>query len=428
MKKILNIILTSFALLFIFNTLVEARIYIDITSPDIRKVPMAVPYFVDKNAPGTISDAGRKMADLMGRGLSLHGFISVLPPAIYGGSFEAPWKEVGADFVVLGQYSTAGNDIALEIRLINVADGQMIVGRKYRGAQDQRDTMILRFCDEIILSLTGEKGISQSRIAFVSDVSGHKEIHIGDILGENIRQLTRHRRLAVSPRFSPDNKRLSYTSYHSGYPFLYITNLDQDKRTRAVSRRRGLNLAPGWSPDGETLAITLSKDGNPDLYLMNTKGVVLRRLTKNAGINVSPSWSPDGKRIAFVSDRSGSPQIYIMEVNSGRTRRLTFQGNDNSEPAWSPKGDQIAYSSLMNGSNQIYLINPATGLPKKVTNISGNNESPAWSPDGRQIVFSRKKTDGSQKLYVVMRNGSNLRQLFSIKGNLSQPQWSGRLQ
>lgn len=406
----------------------QARIYIDITSPDIRKVPIAVPSFVDKNSPGVNSDGSREMAELMGRGLVLHGFMSIIPPAVYGDSFASDWKKVGADFVVLGQYSVAGNDILMELRLINGADGQMITGRKFKGSRRQSNKMILRFCDEIIEVLTGKRGISQSEIAFVSDAGGHKEIYIADVLGENIRQLTWHRHLAVSPRFSPDNQQLSYTSYHSGYPFLYITDLNQSKTTRAISRRRGLNLAPGWSPDGKTLAITLSKDGNPDLYLMDTRGVIVRRLTEDKGINVSPSWSPDGRRIAFVSDRSGSPQIYVMDVDSGRTKRLTFEGNDNSEPAWSPQGDLVAFSSRLNGGYQIYVINPETGISEKVTNLSGSSESPAWSPDGRQIVFSRKKTDDEQKLYIVMRNGSNLRQLFSIDGNLSQPHWSGRLQ
>ena len=64
-----------------------------------------------------------------------------------------------------------------------------------------------------------------SNIAFVSEVSGgHKEIFVADVLGRNIKQLTNHKDLAVSPKFSPDGKMLAYTSYHPGNPNLYITD------------------------------------------------------------------------------------------------------------------------------------------------------------------------------------------------------------
>ena len=48
-----------------------ARVYLDITSPDFRKVPFAVPYFVDKSRPGRVTKADRDMAKLLTRALEL---------------------------------------------------------------------------------------------------------------------------------------------------------------------------------------------------------------------------------------------------------------------------------------------------------------------------------------------------------------------
>ncbi len=387
---------------------------------------MAVPSFTDKERPDIVHDAGKQMADVMGRGLAFHGFVSIIDPKLYGDKQQTDWQVVGAEFVVLGQYTTKGSDVVLEIRLVNTQEGRMVLGRRYSGSWTQHRQMVLKFCDEIINHLTGEPGISLTEIAFVSDRTDHKEIYLADVLGDDIRQVTKHQNLAVSPRFSPDGLRLAYTSYHRGNPNLYVTDLSQSKTTRAISRRKGLNMAAAWAPDGKTMAITLSKDGNPDLYLMNLQGEILQRLTANEGLNVSPSWSPDGKKLAFVSDRSGTPQIYILDIKTKAVRRITYVGNENTTPCWSPTGEWIAYTGLIEGSHHILIISPDGGSPLQLTSGSAEHESPSWSPDGRQIAFTRR-VNGTQRIYAILKNGKGLRALFDMKGDQSFPQWSPRL-
>lgn len=426
------IILSFLALSLCLAAGAEARVYLDITSPDYRKVPMAIPYFVDKLHPDQNDKTGRELAGLLSEGLGFHGFINVLPSDSYKGSQDTDWRALGADFVILGHYSLDQTAITMELRLLNILEGQLLIGRRYHGPLEKREDMVLRFCDEAILQLTGERGISLSQIAFISDASGSKEVYVADALGRHIRQITRHDNLVVSPRFSPDGSQLTYTSYHRDKPVLYVTDLSQDKTTRPISWRDGLNHFPAWSPDGKTMVVTLSEDGNPDLYLTTARKMksgeakpidILERLTINAGINVSPSWSPDGRRLAFVSNRSGTPQIYIMDMTSKAVTRLTYQGTYNTDPSWSPKGDWIAYAGRDEGSYHIFIIRPEGGTPLRLTNSQGNHESPSWSPDGRQIVFSRTRND-KQQLCVMLKNGSGIRVLFPGKGKQSQPQWS----
>jgi len=405
---------------------VNARVYIDITSAQTRKVPVAVPYLEEEARPGLLQEPGKQMADLLGRALDFHGFIGIVPPEKYGGGMQADWAAVGADFVVKGQYSRTASGMEVDLKLIEVQGGRMILGRRYRGTWEKRRFMLLKFCDEVILELSGEQGVSLSQIAFSADTTGHKEIYLADVLGDEIRQVTSHGSIAVAPRFSPDAALLAYTSYHRGSPALYITDLSQNRTTKPLSRRKGLNMAPGWSPDGKTLAITLSVDGNPDLFLMDTNGQILARLTKDAGINVSPSWSPDGKSICFVSDRTGNPQVYIMDVSSRMVRRLTYQGNYNSSPNWSPKGDLITYSGHDEGSNHIFTIDVDGKQIKRLTDSWGDYESPCWAPDGRQIVLSRKRKDAVQ-ICAIFYNGTGLRPLFKLSGRQNFPQWSPRL-
>lgn len=425
-RRPIAVLFAAAALFVVMAQSAQARVYLDITSADFRKVSVAVPYFIDKLRPDRQQEAGGKMANLMSRALTFHGFVEIIDPATYGGYQTFDWQSIGAEFTVLGQYEIRADGIVLEMRLVDIHEGRMILGRRYRGAFTRHDEMIKKFCDEIVLKLTGEKGISLSEIAFVSDATGHKEIYLADILGQDVRQVTRHEYIALSPRFSPNGKLLAYTSYHRGNPNLYVTELGQLKKTQAVSRRNGLNMAPSWSPDGSTMAITLSKDGNPDLYLIDNAGKILRKLTSGEGINVSPSWSPDGKQLAFVSDRSGSPQIYIMDVRSKKVKRITYLGSENTTPNWSPKGDWIAYTGRVNGNLQVLMIRPEGGTPIQLTQSWGDHESPSWSPDGRQVVFTRKRYD-KQEICAIFKNGTGLRPLFAVKGNQSNPQWSPRL-
>lgn len=403
----------------------DARVYLDFNSPNFKKVPMAVPYFLHKNQPDYEDRIGKEFAVLMTRGLELHGFIEVLPLSSYNGRQESDWSALGMDFVIQGAYAMAGEDITIEIRLLDILEGRMIFGRKYSGPVSKQRDMILTCCDAVIKQLTGVEGISRSRIAFTSDVTGFQEVYVADLLGDAVRQITKHRRLTVSPRFSPDGKLLTYTSYHTGNPNLYITDLAQSKVTKAVSRRPGLNLAPAWSPDGKTMAITLSEDGNPDLYLIDTQGKILRRLTSGSGINVSPSWSPDGKSLAFVSDRSGTPQVYTLDLRTSRSTRITFNGNDNSEPSWSPDGEWLTFTGLIDGSYHINIVRKDGSSLIQLTRFAGDHESPSWSPDGNMIVFSRR-LDDKQMLYTIFKNGTGLRRLFAIDGKQKYPQWSVR--
>ena len=422
----LGMILVGLSLLLGFAGPARAIVYLDITSANFRKVKVAVPYFVDKKQPAVINDGGKKMADLMGRALAFHGFMEIIDPSAYGGSQTWDWPSLGAEFTVLGQYEITAEGLILEMRLNEIQSGHMILGRKYQVPVSKYQECIKKFCDEVILKLTGERGISQSQIAFVSTATGHKEIWLADVLGDNIRQVTDHEYLAVAPRFSPDNKWLAYTSYHRNNPNLYITALSTLRTTRAISRRKGLNMAPAWSPDGSVIAITLSKATNPDIYLIDINGNELRRLTNGEGINVSPSWSPDGKKLAFVSDRSGTPQIYVMDVATKAVHRITYVGNENTTPSWSPKGDWIAYTGRVSGNtHQILLIKPDGGTPVQLTQTAGDYESPSWSPDGRQLVFSRKRNN-KQELCVIFKNGMGLRPLFNLRGAQSMPQWSPR--
>ncbi len=91
-----------------------------------------------------------------------------------------------------------------------------------------------------------------------------------------------------------------------------------------------------WSPDGRRIAFTSDRDGNAEIYVMNADGSGQTRLTDNSAWDDAPQWSPDGKRIAFESDRDGDDEIYVMNADGSGQTNLTNNSAYDAGPHWSP--------------------------------------------------------------------------------------------
>lgn len=408
------------AALSIWTSTAHARIYVDITAPGMTKIPIAVPYLnvVPQNIE--YEQLGRKVSDVLSNDLTFHDFFSVLDPNQYGGRADADWSKFQINYLVKGSIAASGNAMVVDFQLIDMSNKNTLVSKHYTGLISDYRFIAHRFCDEIIMAITGEHGVSLSKIAFVGPNGRFRDVYTADFDGADAKIITNEKSFVVSPRYSPDGKYIAYTSYRYGKPQIFIKDLATG-RTKRISAYRGLNISPAWAPDGKRLAVTLSKDGNPDIYLIDTAGKILDRLTHGPGINVSPTWSPDGKRLAFVSDREGTPQVYIYDMALRTVKRLTYDGHYNTDPQWSPRGDQIVYASRIGGQFQIFTISPDGGDPTQLT-TSGDNENPSWAPNGRMILFSSNR-QGIKALFVMQANGADQRLLIRRNGNLTIPDW-----
>ena len=410
----------------------ESYQYIDIRNPFLRKIPLAVPLF--KNAVGgpREEDSSRKAADFMASSLDFTGYFKILDRAAFlfdpqksgVGATDINfqnWTVVGAELLITGLFEQSGDNVSMELRLFDTVRGRQALGKRYSGNVSEIRKMVLRFCAEVIQFLTGNKGIFNSKIAFVSTGSGKKEIYICDFDGYNPTRVTYNDSISLFPSWSSDGQYIAYTSYKGGKPDIFIRNLT-DKRETVISQP-GINITPAWAPDRFELAATMSFSGDQEIYLLTGTGKMIKKLTNNKGSDVSPSWSPDGKKIAFVSNRTGGPQIYILELDSGAERRLTFEGKYNTQPSWSPRGDKIAYSGQVGGMHQVFVIDTEGRSPMQLTRNGGDSESPSWSPDGSLIVFNSTR-EGPSRLYVMTAFGTDQRRLMLLNGEQTNPKWS----
>jgi len=410
-------------------------VYIDINAPYLRKIPSAIPVFKDMTGGGSQGHLVRILSDLLTESISFTGFFEILDPEsfledpkeaglVQHGINFTNWTVIGAELLIKGGFKYSRDLLEVELRLFDTFSGRLMVGRRYTGRLEDHRRIIHRFCDEVILRLTGHPGIFSSQIALVSTTTGAKEIYIADFDGYNPRQFTRTETITLFPAWSSDGRWLAYTDYRRGKPELFVRHMKEQKGT--VVSFEGSSITPAWVPGQFALAASLSHEGNPSIYLLSGQGKILRRLTHHWGIDVAPTWSPDGKRFAFVSNRSGSPQTYIKNMEDGNVRRLTYKGRYNTSPQWSPRGNHIAYVGLSNGSSDIYLIGSDGRGPIQLTQNAGNNESPTWSPDGTLIAFSSTR-EGPSRIYVMNANGTDQRRLLVLKGEQSNPSWSPRL-
>ncbi len=239
--------------------------------------------------------------------------------------------------------------------------GGGILHKDYTGQTRQS---VHQFANDLVETLGGQKGIALSKVAFVADRTGHKEVYLCDYDGANVFQLTHDNAISVSPALSADGRRLAYTGYQSGYADIYLVDLGTGARNRII-KFPGTNSGAAISPDGNHIACTLSKDGNPEIYVTGINGDSPFRLTHSRGVESSPTWSPNGSEIIYSSDERGNPQLYRISAGGGSGRLLPTGFGYNTQPNWSPDGRKVSFNVRSGGGFQVAVLDLDSGSTHK---------------------------------------------------------------
>jgi TolB protein len=307
-----------------------------------------------------------------------------------------------------------------------------VLGKQYNEAasEDMARTVAHRFADEIISRLGGGiNGIAETKIYFVSTRSGSKEIWAMDYDGQNQHQVTHLGSISLSPRISPDNSRIAFSSLgRDGWSIrMYSLELGRMVNFPAGSAG-GSNLSPAWSSDGTKIAFSSSRSGDSEIWISDAGGGNLHKVTALQGPNVAPVWNPrTNTALAFVSGRTSEPQIYTMDQDGSNIQRITDSGYAVS-PSWSPSGGLLTFSWNRKygpgdpGGQDIYVFEIASMHWLQVTHESGSNDFPSWAPDTRHIVFQRTIGHRTQ-IWTMLADGTHQQELTHT-GDNSMPNWS----
>ncbi|UVI40293.1 amidohydrolase family protein [Qipengyuania spongiae] len=179
-------------------------------------------------------------------------------------------------------------------------------------------------------------------------------------------------------------------------------------------------IQPRFSPDGRRIAFTSDRGGGDNIWLMDLNGANKQQVTKeNFRLLNNPTWSPDGRYIAakkhFTTERSaGTGEIWLYHVSGGGGVALVERANEQlqkelGEPVYAPDGSAIYYTRNVSPGNtfeyaqdslqSLFEIERYDLATKEVTTaISGFGGSvrPQPSPDGTRLSFVRRDKDTSQ--------------------------------
>ena len=272
--------------------------------------------------------------------------------------------------------------------------------------------------------ITGQRGMAQTRIAFIRG----NIVRLIDSDGEQEQTLPMVGS-AMSPSWHPSGTMITYNTF-GPESRIVIVDLRTGRARDFGFQRNTTNVTPIFTPDGKSIIYSLSSETGADLYSVPIDGDAFpRRVTVGRGsMNVQPSFSPDGNRLAFMSDRTGHPEVYIMDADGTNSDIFTAfdfgDQNYRASPDWSPDGRQVTFQSRIDGRFQIFTMTVRDRQARQLTS-EGENEDPSWAPDGRHLVFASTRS-GTRQLWILDTESGRLRQLTQAGGS-RLPAWSPRL-
>jgi TolB protein len=317
-----------------------------------------------------------------------------------------------AQYLVSGSHN--GN---VQGRLTDQNNKNTLLSKAYSGSSPRRQ--IHAFADDIVQTITGVKGIAQTKIAFKVDTGAKSEIYIADYDGFNAQAVTKDENLVAAPCWVPGRLALYYTSYKFGNPDIFSHDLASGQR-RAIAKYSGLNTSAAASPDGKKVAMILSKSGSPDVYVCDADGGNLKRLTSTKEDESSPCWSPDGQWICFAAKvRERRSLCKVRASGGGEVLRIPTVGVLNpTEPDWSPDGKWIVFTAMMGGF-EICVVPAQGGDARQLT----SGEDPGWAPNSRTIIFARRQA-GRRVLSLLDVPTKQTKDVSRVSGSNSQPSWA----
>ena len=225
----------------------------------------------------------------------------------------------------------------------------------------------------------------------------------------------------VQPRFSPDGKRIAFTSDRGGGDNIWIMNRDGSDKKQVTKEDFRLLNQPSWSPDGRYIVakkhFTTGRSlGTGEVWVYHVSGgggvaLVKKPNEKHQKELGEPIYAPDGKSVYFTRNITpGGQFIYAQDSNTdlfnieeynletGETTTTVSGYGGSVRPAPSPDGTKIAFVRRERAKSKLYVKDLATGKEQKIYDdldqdvqetwaVTGVYPNMDWTPDSRSIVF-----------------------------------------
>ncbi|MBN9223032.1 MAG: Tol-Pal system protein TolB, partial [Mesorhizobium sp.] len=317
LKPLLMVAAMAMGIISVATLPARATLELNVNKGNVEPMPIAIPDFQ--------GELGAQISAIVTADLKRSGLFAPIDKAAFVEKITNPdsppryedWKVINAQALVTGSVSKeADGRIRAQYRLWDIFGNTQLAGEQFFANDANQRRVAHIIADAIYEKITGEKGYFDTRVVFI-DESGaknarKKRLAIMDQDGANVRYLSDGRSIVLTPRFSPNRQEITYMSYESGQPKVYLLQIETGQR-ELVGNFPGMTFAPRFSPDGQKVIMSLLRDdGNSNIFAMDLRSRSTTRLTNSTAIDTSPSYSPDGSKIVFTSDRGGRAQIYVM--------------------------------------------------------------------------------------------------------------------
>ena len=190
----------------------------------------------------------------------------------------------------------------------------------------------------------------------------------------------------VAPRLSPDGRQVAVAIQEQDTQ-VWLYDLSRGTLTRFTFGGE-VNSSPAWTPDGKRIAFTSTTEGQLNLFWQLADGSGgLEKLNTSVNTQVPISWSPDGKLLAFLEvNPTTGYDIGVLQLADRKAQPFLRTPFSEAVPRFSPDGRWLAYISDESGRYEIY-VQPYPGPGgKRLISTEGGTE-PVWNPNGRELFY-----------------------------------------